>query len=152
METWSWTSLHSFSFWYFLPLQEYTLINHKSEQCVFCSPFLHIVYHPCWILVSLTDFQKKWKWKLLSCVRLCDNMDYIVHGILQARILEWVAFPFSRGSSQPRDQNPDLPHCRWILYQLSHKESPKAGSIWKMLIPQYNSLFSTFSSCLHSTF
>ena len=31
-------------------------------------------------------------------------MDYIVYGILQARILEWVAFPFSRGSSQPRDQ------------------------------------------------
>ena len=31
-------------------------------------------------------------------------MDCTVHGILQARILEWVAFPFSRGSSQPRDQ------------------------------------------------
>ena len=31
-------------------------------------------------------------------------MDYTVHGILQARILEWVAVPFSRGSSQPRDQ------------------------------------------------
>ena len=31
-------------------------------------------------------------------------MDYAVHGILQARILEWVAVPFSRGSSQPRDQ------------------------------------------------
>ena len=31
-------------------------------------------------------------------------MDYIVHGILQARILEWVAVPFFRGSSQPRDQ------------------------------------------------
>ena len=31
-------------------------------------------------------------------------MDYIAYGILQARILEWVAFPFSRGSSQPRDQ------------------------------------------------
>ena len=31
-------------------------------------------------------------------------MDYTVHGILQARILEWVAAPFSRGSSQPRDQ------------------------------------------------
>ena len=30
-------------------------------------------------------------------------MDYTVHGILQARILEWVAFPFSRGFSQPRD-------------------------------------------------
>jgi len=33
-------------------------------------------------------------------------MDFIVHGILQARIMEWVAFPFSRGSSQPRDQTP----------------------------------------------
>ena len=31
-------------------------------------------------------------------------MDYPVHGILQGRILEWVAFPFSRGSSQPMDQ------------------------------------------------
>ena len=35
---------------------------------------------------------------------LCNPMDYIVHGILQARILEWVAFPFSRVSSKPRDQ------------------------------------------------
>ena len=35
---------------------------------------------------------------------LWDPMDYIVHGILQARILEWVAVPFSRGSSKPRDQ------------------------------------------------
>ena len=34
---------------------------------------------------------------------LCDPMDYTVHGILQARVLEWVAFPFSRGSSQLRD-------------------------------------------------
>ena len=37
-----------------------------------------------------------------SCPTLCDLMD-LVHGILQARILERVAFPFSRGSSQPRD-------------------------------------------------
>ena len=41
---------------------------------------------------------------------LCDPMDCClpgssVHGILQARILEWVAIPFSRGSSQPRDQS-----------------------------------------------
>ena len=38
-----------------------------------------------------------------SCLTLCNPMDYIVHGILQARILDWVAFFFSRGSSQPRD-------------------------------------------------
>ena len=39
-----------------------------------------------------------------SCQTLCEPMDYTVHGILQARILEWVAFPFSRGSSKPRDR------------------------------------------------
>ena len=38
-----------------------------------------------------------------SCPILCDSMDYIFHGILQARILQWVAYPSSRGSSQPRD-------------------------------------------------
>ena len=37
------------------------------------------------------------------CPTLCNPMDYRAHGILQARILKWVAFPFSRGSSQPRD-------------------------------------------------
>ena len=39
-----------------------------------------------------------------SCPILCNSMDYTVHGILQARILDWVAFPFSRGSSEPRDR------------------------------------------------
>ena len=39
-----------------------------------------------------------------SCPTLCDPTDYTVHGILQARIVEWVAFPFSRGFSQPRDR------------------------------------------------
>ena len=44
-----------------------------------------------------------------SCPALCKPMDCSrpdssVHGILQARILQWVAIPFSRGSSQPRDQ------------------------------------------------
>ena len=38
-----------------------------------------------------------------SCPTICNPMDYTVRGILQATILEW-AIPFSRGSSQPRDQ------------------------------------------------
>ena len=60
----------------------------------------------------------KWKWKSLkSCLTLCDPMNDTVHGILQARILEWVAVPSSQGL------NPGLPHCRQILYQLSHKGS-----------------------------
>ena len=37
------------------------------------------------------------------CLTLCDAMDYTVHGILQVKILEWVAFPYSRGSFQPRN-------------------------------------------------
>ena len=47
-----------------------------------------------------------WKWKSLSVSDSLDPMDYTVtsHGILQARVLEWVAFPFSRESFQPRDQ------------------------------------------------
>ena len=43
------------------------------------------------------------KWKSCSRVWLCDPMDYTAHGFLQARILEWVAFPVSRSSSQLRD-------------------------------------------------
>ena len=48
-----------------------------------------------------------------SYLALCDPMDCsppgsFVHGILQARVLEWVAIPFSRGSSQPRDRIPAL--------------------------------------------
>ena len=38
------------------------------------------------------------------CLTVCNPKDYAVHGILQARILEWAAFSFSRGSSQPRDR------------------------------------------------
>ena len=48
-----------------------------------------------WLLVKVKVTQ--------SCLTLCNPMDYTVHGILWARILEWVAFPISRGSSQPRD-------------------------------------------------
>ena len=39
-----------------------------------------------------------------SVMSLCDPMDHTFYGIFQARILEWVAFPFSRGSFQPRDR------------------------------------------------
>ena len=60
-----------------------------------------------------------------SCLPLCEPMDCSppgssVHGVFQARILEWVAIPFSRGSSWPRD----LLHFRQILYLLSYQGSP----------------------------
>ena len=63
-----------------------------------------------------------------SCLTLCDPMDCSppgcsVHGILQARILEWVAIPFSRGSFLTQRSNPGVLHCRQILYSLSHQGS-----------------------------
>ena len=64
---------------------------------------------------------------LQSCPTLWKPMDYSppgssVHGIVQVRILEWVAMPSSRGSSRPRDQTHvclHILHCRWLLYSLS---------------------------------
>ena len=63
------------------------------------------------------------KWKFLIHLQLSATTGTI-HGILQARILEWVAFPFSRGIFLTQGLNPGLPHCRWILCQLSHQGSP----------------------------
>ena len=59
----------------------------------------------------------------------CSPAGSSVHGILQARILEWVARLSSRGSSKYRDQTTPLPLlllllCRKILYPLSHLGSP----------------------------
>ena len=67
---------------------------HQAPQ----TPVLFCLGLP-WVLCLVTQ----------PCPSLCDHMDCIplgscVHGILQARTLEWVAVPFSRGSSQPRDQ------------------------------------------------
>ena len=70
------------------------------------------------MLKSLSSPTKSWT--------LCDPMDYTVHGILQARKLEWVAFRFSRGwVFSTKGSNPGLLHCRLILYQLSHQGSPR---------------------------
>ena len=63
------------------------------------------------------------------CPTLCDPMNCslpgsCIHGILQARILEQVAMPSSRGIFPTQGQNSDLMRCRQILYCMSHKGSP----------------------------
>ena len=89
---------------------------------------------------------KKVKVKSLSSVRLFATPlpGSSVHGIFQARVLEWVAISFSRGSSQPRDRtqgsnpglpnpgllNPGLPHCMQTLYHLSHRGFPSKWQSW----------------------
>ena len=57
-----------------------------------------------------------------SVVSNSATPDYTVHGILQARILEWVAVPFS-GYLPSQGSKPGLWHCRQILNQLSHQRS-----------------------------
>ena len=60
-----------------------------------------------------------------SCLTLCDPVDYTIHGILQARILEWVASSLLQGIFPTQGLDPGLPHCRWVLYQLSHHGSAR---------------------------
>ena len=78
----------------------------KGVKAVYC--------HPAY----LTYMQREAKVKVAqSCPSLCDPMHYTVHGILQARILEWVAISFSGGPFQPRDQTTSV-SCigRLVLY------------------------------------
>ena len=72
----------------------------SSSSCTFCSLWLWQVNLSTKMGILLVLVKVK---VTQSHPTLCDPMDYTVHGILQVRILEWVAFPFSRGSSQPRD-------------------------------------------------
>ena len=65
-----------------------TITQHRPCQSLFS--FVSIVFHK----VKVAQL----------CPVVCNPMDYTVHGILQARVLEWVAFPFSRGSFQPRNR------------------------------------------------
>ena len=67
----------------------------------------------------------KWKWKQ-PCPTPCDPMDYTVHGSSPGQNTGVVAFPFSRGIFPTQESNQGLPHCRWILYQLSSQGSPKS--------------------------
>ena len=111
--------------------------NIFSLQAGFLNSIEYLLKCVCLKTSLLTKHFKRLKVKVTQlCLTPCDPMDYSlpgssVHWIFQAWILEWVAIPFSRGSSQSRDlPNPglglDLPnllHWRQILYQLSYRES-----------------------------
>ena len=96
-------------------------VNRRYTCYKICMCFSLINLFWCTYILCLSQESRKLKEKLFLlpykgfflsewvnvsqlCLTLCDPVDYTVHGILQARILEWVAFPFSKGSSQPRDQ------------------------------------------------
>ena len=56
------------------------------------------------ITMATIAIMSEWVKVALLCPTLCDLIDYTVHGVLQTRVLEWVAYPFSSGSSPPRNQ------------------------------------------------
>ena len=94
-----------------------------------------------WAHMSLSQLVGKWKLVVAqSCLTLCDPMDcspsgFSVHGILQARILEWVAIPFSRGSSWLRDRT-------WISRTVGKFftiwATRKASSLYENLPPSHS--------------
>ena len=69
-----------------------------------------------------------------SCQTLWDPRDYTVHGILQARILECVAFPSSRGSSQPRDQTQVSCIASRLLTNWAIREAYQSSAYLRLLI------------------
>ena len=75
---------------------------------------------------------------VLLCPALCDFMDcsppgFSVHGILQARILKWVAIPFCRGSSQPRYQT----RSSALQVDSLPSEPPRKPNNWFMFFPKF---------------
>ena len=88
-----------------------------------------VVCQGCILSPCLFNFYAEYVCMKLTqlCLTLSNPMDcspqgFSVYGILQARILEWVAIPFSRGSSWPRGRS-QVPHIAGILYHLSYQGS-----------------------------
>ena len=124
------------------------LQRHPSKYCAgfgilkhFVVPFISLTYHPVSILVNSKSFHRSNLRTILIpcclvaqfCPILCDPVDCSppgspVHGSSQARILEWVAISFSRGSSQPWDGT----HISCIGRQIPTEPAGKP-----ILVPSY---------------
>ena len=90
------------------------------ELCVYIYMYIYIyTYIYMYVYISV------WKWVIQLCPTLYDSEDYTVHGILQARILEWVAFlSLLQGSSQPRDQTQVSHIARRFFMSWATREAP----------------------------
>ena len=104
-----WMLIHEFYKILIASLICYLSLCISKQKFLWVTHKLFFIFHPhvcffrhCTKINLLYNREMKVK-VTQSCPALCNPMHYIVHGILQARKLEWVSFPFSRGSSQPRD-------------------------------------------------
>ena len=116
------------------PLLEVNLVKHTQWKVpkFSYSAILLLKLHPkraSYACVYVFVFIRTCVLSCFSCVRLCvtlwtvDPPGSFVHGILQPRILEWVAIPLSKGIFLTQGSNPGLLHYRRILYCLSHQGS-----------------------------
>ena len=117
--------------------EEALAVGDRQGSLACCSPWSRRVGH-------------NWATEL-NCPTLCDSLDSsppasFARGIFQARLLEWIAISFSRGTSRLRDWTKvscavdNLLHCRQILYQLSHQETWSLTENNKILYSYYPSI------------
>ena len=104
-----------------------------SNHLILCHPLLHLPS----IFPSTGGFSNELalpiRWPTLCDPMGCSPPGSSVHGILQVRMLEWVAIPFSRGIFLIQGLNLGLLHCRQILYHLSHQGSAMGSLLaWRM--------------------
>ena len=102
--------------------------------------------HLCWVALHDGKFHMPhWTVQLehlnvkvaQSCLTLCDPMDCVVHGIFQARILAWVACPFSRGIFPTQGSNPGLPHFQVDFSQAEPSGKPKNTGVGSLSLFQW---------------
>ena len=103
--------------------------HHGSKASILrCSAFFTVqLSHPYMTLKERKESEVTQSYPTLCSPVDCSPPGSSVHGILQARVLEWVAISFSRGSPRPRDRTcVPCVSCigRWILSQLGHRGSP----------------------------
>ena len=93
------------------------------------------VLSQAWLGFLRQEYWKKWKWKLLSRIWLFVT-PWTTQSMEFFRLEYWNGklCPF-QGIFTTQGSNPGLPHCRWILYQLSHKENPRYLSALSFPIP-----------------
>ena len=128
-------------------------------------------------MIRSNKFAEGWKVKVAqSCPTLCDPMDYIVHGTLQAGILEWVAFPYPGGLPNPgiesrsptlqvdslsaepqgkpllkhRGGKLELPSPRWVVRLLMEKGEHMRQSIWWVQIRSSALILGVWNQAGHS--
>ena len=124
----------------------------------FCSWSIRVSPNPIWLVsfIKMEHYEHRHKWKTMwgywenilyksrnsySCALQVESFTSLA--AREAQVLEWVAFPFSSGSSRPMKQNQGLLHCKQIFYELSYQERPlQLSEVGKGMMQNYSRLLS----------